>query len=324
MSTVGQCPRALAARKLGYDPIPRTGEDEAKLAHYSRMEAIAAQQIKDLGFELVEGGFCPFCNRNGIHIELDTPLFLLLGHLDRRLILDGRKLPVEIKSAGKSTWLNFKKEHFSAFPGYAGQECVYLEVEKQPGIYWVMDRDSGDSQKYIVNDFNNEINLKGFEKITLPITFSEIEDKLNTIEALGSDGVLPDGVESGDCYWCRYRFLCIKEDATPSKVEMIPSLIAAAKDYKYGAELEKAAEEIKRVAVDTLLQHSKQNKVDKYHVEGLSVSYRGQKSKEYVDHTMLKGTYPDIYKSCLKPGKPYDDYSIRVLGSKSGKEKKED
>ena len=308
MSTVGNCSRVLAAKRLGYKPTPQSLQDIAKLNHYSRLEAVAAQQIIDLGYQVELSMACQTCldryeiEKHGIHVEINTTLFLLIGHLDRRLILSDRKLPIEIKSLGKASWIKFQREHFSAFPSYAGQECAYLQAENQPGIYWVMDRDSGDSLKYIVNDSNNEISLNNFEKINLPITFSSIEDKLNQIEIYVQDNVLPDAVERDDCFWCHYSYLCHKkEDLNKElKMETTSFLVEMAEDYKYALELEKTAAEIKSNAKDILLQHCKQNNVERYRCSGLSVSYRGTKTKEYLDTASLKKLKPEIYLSFVK------------------------
>ena len=324
MSEVGSCSRALGAKRLGYEPTTQSPQDIARLNHYSRLEAVAAAQITDLGYKVEHSTKCQTCfdrygtTRYGNHVEIDTVLFQLIGHLDRRLILNDRKLPIEIKSLGKPSWTRFQREHFSAFAGYAGQECAYLEAEKQPGIYWVMDRDSGDSLKYIVNDFNNEVSLTGFERINLPITFSSIKDKLNQIEIFVQDNVLPDIEESNDCFWCRYSYLCHKKDKETKedkglKMETIPLLVEMAEDYKYALELEKTAAEIKSNAKDILLQHCKQNNLEKYRCSGLSVSYRGLRTKEYLDTGSLKKLKPEIYSLFVKYSEPYDDYTIRML-----------
>ena len=182
-----------------------------------------------------------------------------------------------------------------------------------PGVYWVMERDSGKVLKYVVNDTDNVLNLDGFEKITLPTTFDQIENKLNLIELSVLEGQLPEGEENGDCWFCRYRYLCVKPEDKELKVETTTSLVEAAESYKLALEMEKLSEEMKSTAKDTLLLHSKQNKVDKYRVSGLSVTYRGQKVKEYIDSDLLKKENPEIYRLCLKQSKPFDDFSIRRL-----------
>ena len=320
MSSVGDCPRILGANRLGHEPIPQAPDDLARLNHYSRMEALAAQQIMDLGYSLEPSSLCQTCKerynseRHGIHVEVDTALFLLVGHLDRRLVLnDNHRLPVEIKSLGKVSWAKFDKNGFDSFGNYAAQECCYLEAEKLPGIYWCMNRDSGEPLKYIVNDTQNDINLDGFEHITLPITFDQIVDKLNQIEISVQEGMLPESEEREDCYFCRFKFLCVKPEEKNLKLVTQPPLVEAASMYKEALEMEGTAKEMKETARDTLLAYAKGNKVDRYKVLNLSISYRGQKTKEYIDTGLFKSHHPDMYKLYVRLSAPYDDYTIRRL-----------
>ena len=93
MSEAGECPKALAAARLGYEPVPETKDSTILLEHATRCEALAAQQIMDEGYRLEPSSLCQICKekygveRYGIHVEIDTLLFTLVGHLDRRLIL---------------------------------------------------------------------------------------------------------------------------------------------------------------------------------------------------------------------------------------------
>ena len=314
MSEVGGCPRVLAAARLGHDPMPRPSEDEERLKHYSRMEQVAAEQIAEVtGCVLENGGYCKPCDRNGIHVELESTLFLLVGHLDRRIKVNGAWYPVEIKSAGKSSWVKFQREQFAAFPGYAGQECAYLATEGKPGVYWVIERDSGQALKYVVNDEEGVLDSLGFAKIQLPVTFDQIEDKLNQVELMVQSGQLPAGEASDECWWCGYRYLCVKEekDSKPATTVSDGGLVAAAGEYRYALELEKLVEEIKEEAKGVLLGYSKASGIDKYRVAGLSVSYRGQKTKKYLDQGKIKSQYPEVFDACQAETKLFDDYTIR-------------
>lgn len=328
MSEVGDCPRVLAAKKCGHEAVSQTSEDIQRLNHYTALETVAAAQIKDLGYELESSSLCKACKdlhgneRHGIHVEIDSTLFKLVGHLDRRISINGTWYPVEIKSLGKASWTKFRNSQFKAFPGYAGQECAYLEAEGKSGIYWVMERDSGESLKYIVNYVkdDNLLTLTGFTNINLPIDFSAIEDKLNEIEISVQSSVLPLGWENSDsCYFCGYKFLCVKEEPNNDKTSqnvLNPELVEAASDYKYAAELEKMAEDIKVGARASLLQYCKQNNVEKYLVEGISVSYRGQRTKVSIDGKLLEKENPELYRLCSKSSAPYDDYTIKILKDK--------
>ena len=319
MSEAGKCPRVLGAKRLGYDPLPRTAADEEQLKHYTRLEKVAAEQIMDRGLILESADrVCATCrsrygvDRMGIHVEIDTPMFMLVGHLDRRLILgNGKTAPVEIKSLGKTFWSKFAQHEFVEFPEYAGQECCYLEAEQSPGVYWVMERDSGANLRYMVN---GDLGLPDFKPTTLPVTFDQIVEKLDMVEICAMNGQLMDGVPNDLCWFCQYKFLCIKQKADIGKEEDQPHLVAAADTYQTALEMEKDAKALKSNATTTLLDHSKKNHISKYRVGDLSVTYRGQRTKTSVDADKLRQENQELYNLCLKTSQPFDDYTIRPVG----------
>jgi len=314
----------MAANQLGYDPLPQKPDDLARLEHYTRMEAVAARQILDLGFILEDGGKCPICSeggreRHGIHIEKETTLFKMVGHLDRRLIIQPRTIPVEIKSLGPNSFSNFRKTQFKMFPGYEFQECCYLEVEQSPGLYWCMNRDTGEHLSYLVNDIHNEISLKDLppdtSRLTLSVTFDRVVDKVNQIEIEVQSGTLPAAEESAGCWFCRYKFLCNKESGKEkNKVVDDSVVIEAANNYKEAIDQEKAAVTMKNVARDTLIYHAKKNSIDKYRCAGVSVSYRGARTKKWLDETTIrKGAPEELIRLAERESAPYDDATIKKL-----------
>jgi len=333
MSTVGNCSRVLGAIRLGNKPTPLTKDDLARLQHYSRCEALAAQQIMDLGYKLEEGGECKLCHRNGIHVQIDTPLFLLVGHLDRRLVLNGSegpKFPVEIKSLGKTSHTRFARNQFNSFPDYAGQEVCYLHAEQKPGMYWIMERDSGSPLKYTIDYGDNELKLDGFEKIILPVTFEQIVDKLNLIEVAVQDNTLPDAEESDSCFFCHFKYLCVKPEpkGTKAVIETLPALVEAAGLYTSGLQMEKDGKSMKKTGTDILLEHAKGHNVDKYRVGNvISVTYSGQTTRKTLNRKILLESLQELAKKYKMPlsvpeeivrlstkeSEPYDDFDIRVL-----------
>jgi hypothetical protein len=245
----------------------------------------------------------------------------MTGHLDRRIILPNGSFPVEIKSLGRFSWVKFQKGQFKDFHNYACQECVYLEAEQKPGIYWVMNRDTGQSLKYIINDFNKEIDLQGFERIELPVKFNDIIDKLNVVEVYVNDSVLPDGTERDDCRYCKFKYLCVKgqefENDTKEAPEVnIPDLLEAAALYKEALVMEREAVEQKNMSKLAIINHARTNSLSKFKMAGLSVSYRGQKTKKWLDEkTIRSNVTPDIVRLAERESAPYDDITIRQLKS---------
>ena len=336
MSETGGCNRVLSAVRLGNQPKAKANYDVERLKHYSRMEAVAAEGIAEEGYTVLDAGPCPICKngRCGHHIDIEETLFRLVGHLDRRVeLLDGRTIPVEIKSLGPTSWELFEKKQFEEFMGYAYQECCYLEHEKVPGMYWVINRDSGKTLKYIVNDFKNEYNLidkdgKPFEKLTLPITYSQIIDKLNLIELDVAENKLCDPEPNNDCFWCGFKYLCVDGK---TKVPVFADSVEnreAAEVYKAGLIAEKMAKQQKESAINTLLNFSKIAGNQSFRVNGISFSYHGQKTTDTTDKDLLgkllhsyiitddtgaKVSADDVLIKVTKRSKPWDSYTIKVI-----------
>lgn len=331
MSSVGSCATVLGAQRLGVQALPQTAEDIERLKHYTRLEAVAAAQIEELGYDLEGGEFCQHCKDNhdngrfGIHVEIETALFTLLGHKDRQVVgykghglPNGLIIPVEIKSLGPKSWDLFKKKQFEAFPEYEAQECCYLKASGDvPGLYWVMNRDTGESLKYLVNN-NGELALsdmpKGTTELRLQLQFDQIVDKLNQIEILVQDGVLPESEENDSCWFCRYKFVCKRSPVTGSKDITVPIVTSAVEQYKQAMEMEKEIQTMKDSAKVTLVQYAKKNSIDKYKCNGVSVTYRGQKTKKWLDEGVIRREVSeDIIRLAERESEPYDDCTIRRM-----------
>lgn len=324
MSEVGDCPRALIAPRLGYEPIPEKDSvnKDILLDHASECEALAAKQIIKAGYLLENGGVCQVClnrfgnKRDGIHVELDTPLYSLYGHLDRRIFVNDKWYPVEIKSLGRFTWEKFARKGFDTYPSYIGQVLCYLEAEQSPGIYWVMNRDNGQSLKLVINDFKNELDLPGFEKINLAPTYKDIIDKLNDVEIAAQYEELIDGIKTDNCRWCQYRYLCfdMKEEEEAKEEITLPDLVEAAQMYKEGHEMSKTGEQMKEIGRLSLVSHAKNTDTPKFRTGGVSVRYRGQKTKTWLDNEVIKAHLDDeVIRLATRESAPYDDVSIRIL-----------
>jgi len=134
MSESYSCPKVLGAQKLGYEPIVRTEASEHSLDYYSQLEAVVAGMLEREGYELEQGGTCLLCQSNGIHVHIKSFLISLVGHLDRRIKVNGGWYPCEIKTLGRFSFDRFERKGFEEFMEYAGQEACYLEAEGKPGI----------------------------------------------------------------------------------------------------------------------------------------------------------------------------------------------
>jgi len=349
MSGIG-CQRAIAAEKLGYEPIPETGDSKILLEEATEDEKRVRDRLGKAGIELgstilaplviFEGCCCKQCKeefgieRFGIHVELTTPLIRLVGHLDDTVVHRGedyplgwKDYPLEIKNLGRFTFDKFRRNQFADFPEYEAQEALYLAAKDSSGIYAVRCRDNGRMLTYTVGDGIpdelteklRQVEASEFGRLPKPDA-DKILDKLNWVELNVQDGELPTGEfeeGSNQCRWCKFRFLCLREEKEEKgvKEESSPSLIESGVQYKEGFELEKQGKEMKESAKLALLSHAKNNKIDKFRIAGLvSVSYLGQAIKKYPDEKLLKELVPeDILKKIYKETKPWEDIRVRIL-----------
>jgi len=322
MSEAGHCVRALSAARLGYEPIAETQDDRDRLWYYSMLESVAAMQMMAEGITLEHGGECEICRerygveRHGIHVEIETPIILLVGHLDRRAIIDGNRYPVEIKCLGRFSHREFEREMFGLFPDYDGQEACYLEAEGKPGLYWVMNRDTGVPLRYTVNDTTGMLaRLDGFTPITLASTFEEVLDNLNEVELNVMEGKLVEATcDDRRRRYCRFRYLCETEiEATESTTKEI---LDAATLYVEGDDEEKQGKDKKRQAVDLLIADAKaKENLRPTRIGGLvSFTYHGQSRKKWLDEKTVRSmATPEILRAAEREGKLFESYTIRRL-----------
>jgi hypothetical protein len=259
-------------------------------------------------------------------------MFNLIGHLDReasayRSIVFAKPLPVEIKSLGPSSWKRFKEKQFGEFPEYESQECCYLEHEQSPGLYVVMNRDTGGLLLYIINDKEHNYEFEGFERLELTKKYTDIQDRLNIIEGNVLNGQLCDAEPADWCWFCGFKYLCIKK--TKAIVVVKDKMLDRYADqYKRAHRQIESLETQKKEAVNYMIQYAQTNLVDQFRPNGVAFSYRGMVSNTTLDKEALKRklnglvmtdktgkvvTYTDFYDEVHKKGTPFPGYSIKIL-----------
>ncbi len=320
MSEIGNCKTAVVASHLGHDPV-KSPDDEEFLRHASNMEGLAADYLmQDDDLDLEYAGLCPVCrdNRYGHHVEIDIDGIKIVGHLDRKC--RNYNCPVEIKSLSRFKFPQFISEGFGAYPSYAYQECCYLETQHSPGLYVGINRDTGKLARFFVPYDGRVLNVPGFEKLELGITFDDVKARVRELASYIETGKIPDGEETKACNWCGFRYLCrkeIPEEVSVTTIDKI-SVIDAAEEYFQSKILKDLAESRMEEAKEVLLSEAR----EMYRVTGtrvgfkaskLSISYRGTRTKSYIDENALKTLAPDIYTTVRKESKPYDDYTIRSI-----------
>lgn len=336
MSNAGACQRAIAAPRLGYDPTPENEGSRVLLEEATEDETRVKRRLAKTGLDLAsKHGLgltaCPKClaefgsERFGIHVELGTSTIRLIGHLDDKVYFNNEIYPVEIKNLGKLTWEKFRRNQFMDFPEYEAQEALYLAATDSPGgIYAVRCRDNGKMLVYAVGELPIEIIAKlkqvetsEFGMIPKPEA-GKILDKLNLIELYVQGNELPPAeykTGNSQCWWCKFKYLCHEEKIDKEvKEETLSNLLEAADLWQQGKALESQAKGWVESAKQVFLSHAKTNKISKYKVGMVSVSYNGTRTKRYVDEVLLKELVAkEVIDKVYKETNAWDDIRIRTI-----------
>lgn len=320
MSSSGNCVRALAAARLGYEPV---GDDSPSpvLKEGQRHEAHIAEDLKELGYDLEDAGECLQCKEefgvtgiSGHHVEIPTPLIRLVGHIDRYLLIDGVRFPCEFKSMGFFPYQRFLKEGLAAYPDYQAQIACYIGYTQKPALYVVKSRDSG--QMKICTVPYGEYVIPGHQVLPVSITLDQVIDRLHTAEAYVRTGELPECEKPvTQRRWCEFRYLCQAPSEATGITVATEELLEAARLYREGTSLKDQGEEMVARGKETLLTHAKSmGKTAKYQVGDVVVTYRGLRSRTTIDQKKLKELVSDeVLKAVTTQTKPYEDVSIKVL-----------
>ena len=318
MSEAGACTKALAASRLGYEPISQSSSGEVVMREGRRHETHIAEDLKALGYELLDAGPCSRCKEefgrevSGHHVEYENVLLRLVGHLDWLLDIEGQKYPCEFKSMGLFVYQKFLKEGFESQKGYEAQELCYTAMVENPGLYVVKNRDNGQMTLYTVPYLGAII--PGHKVLPVSTTFEEIVDKLNSVEISVRGKELPECTTPEDGRrWCPFRYLCSEPEPKEKVTEVAQGeLLEAAALWKEGNELEKQGKDKIEFAKGVLL--SQASITPKFNVGGVGVTYRGKKTRATVDTKLLKELVSkEVFSKVQKQSKPYDDISIREL-----------
>ena len=315
MSESGNCPKSLAASRLGYEPIKDNPRSERIMRSGNRHEKLIAQDLVDEdGLVILDAGACEKCSDEehrhvgGHHVEIDDPLVRLVGHIDRIALIDEVQHPVEIKSMGLFAYNKFKK--YGLTDGYKAQEACYLHAMQTSGLYVVRCRDDDETLKFTVG----AMSIPGFGYIDLGISFDEVLQNIYTAELAVQEKQLPEGKETPLCSWCKFRYLCdkYKDEKKPASIVSSVSMAEAALMWKEGKSAFDEAEAKMEQAKATFLKYAKDNKVDKFTTNGLTVGYYGTRQNPYLDQKKLKELVPEtVIKMCTKDGKTWEDIRIR-------------
>lgn len=325
MSEAGGCQLAMAARKLGYEPLPESKESQTIMEEASEDEFRVKRKLISKGLSLCSNGSpvtCTRCGAGGYHVEIETELVKIVGHLDDYIYTPHEKMmPLEIKNLGRFSWNKFHKSNLEGFPEYKAQFALYLEASHSlGGVYITRCRDHGLLLIYTVGEVYPQLveKLRVLGEVTqLPMPdINSVLDKIHYVQLLVESSELPPAEfaeGTPQCSWCRWKYLCSKEEKEEAKKVTEPNLLEAAAKWREGKELATQGEAMKEEAQLAFLNHAKTNKIDKYRVGGVSVSYLGEATRQFIDDKLLKEIAPDVFAKVAKRSKPWDDIRIRLL-----------
>jgi len=186
MSMSGSCSRLISAYRLGKEtePTPDWLEDIAKESE--RHEEWVVQDLREDGLVILTCPKCPICarkglDRHGIHVEIERPLYKLVGHLDG-LILESINGPVlhilEIKGLSRFRYKAWIEKGWEAFPAFAHQVTCYMAAAEScspPLLFVAKNRDTGEKDELQV--------------VEPPMDIREIYEKYDFIEANARAGI---------------------------------------------------------------------------------------------------------------------------------------
>ncbi len=358
MSSVG-CLRALTAPRLGYERMARSGYSTLIMDEATRHEAIVKDRLDEASKRLTEKRLksfniwnepypCPRCLRDfgdkryGYHAEIHTALFNAVGHLDtffkfydenNEFIKLGGLVPGEIKSFGKNTWTNFVNKPFENYNTYLNQIALYREGLHGPGVLFLLkNRDDGRCMVYTLGDLDPEYGIMvarstlGFDyggEYDMP-TGKEVLAKIAEAELWAQDNELPPGEpDNFKCDWCDFRYLCEKDKTLPIFVTDV-ELEAAAKAWDDAGRRITLGEKQKEEAKQTLIEYGR-NQCAKYVIGGISVNYKGTKTRRVIDEMAIKRLIgKDGLEAVKIDSKPWPDITIRRTKRGKPEEKPEE
>lgn len=318
MSSVGGCPRAVVAQRLGYDVVEPPEFMQTAAKEGIRHEAFVAEDLEQLGWRVSKAVFCAECQRSGIHIEINFPPFKLVGHMDRTASStflshdehDEREHLVEIKSLGRFRAEKLLKALSSSrfreeFPEYAMQVSCYHYASNLPILYAVKNRDTG-----------------RLETLQIPALFNleEIADHVLELEILARKEILPAcKYTQGDFErtFCPVRYLCAGADVEREESERdasMPSdeaLTQAADMWKVSKSVIAEHETALKGAVEILARACKASGQRVFNTNGLKVTYVAPGVTVSYPKAKLESVVPREMLEQVKEERPREEY-VRV------------
>lgn len=283
-SSIGYCPRVMAAPHMGYDPMSDAEFMSRAAREGNRHEDWVVEDLKLDGYKVFGR------QEEVIHFEEGND-YCIVGHTDGTIAgadLDDLHL-LEVKALSRFQFAKFLKERLDAFPHYAWQISFYMFKQDLQKCFFIMkNRDTGERSIYITSaPFSPE---KIIERI------KAIEDHINL--GLPID-TLPCTCDDFMKNWGNYRYLCRPELDLEKLVKKDPAadseIAAALTKLRRSREIEEEAKELKEQAEGVLIGVVAE--VGTVRGEGIVVSWvKPTKTTSYPVAELKKVVDPEVLK----------------------------
>lgn len=266
MSSVGGCPRALAAPHLGFEPVPEPDYLILAGREGSRHERWVIDDLEAGGEHVTD---------QQREVVLAFPTFELVGHIDG--LVNGRVL--EVKALGRFRWESFRRHGFEGFPEYAAQIACYMEALHIPASYLVKSRDTG------------QVLRQGLDEP--PVPFSQVYERVLAVEVEVRKGKLPEA----DCSpsyrrGCPYRYLCVDAPLLPGPAPDLGGLEVMVQQWRKGKQLQEEAGTLVDEARDAFLTYLRGKELARAEVGGLCLTLVPASERVSYPAAVLKKTVP--------------------------------
>ena len=279
MSSAGECPRALSAQGLGYEP-------EAKPAWLETAAEEGKKHEEWIKQELRADDIAVYAEQD--EVKLEYPTFILLGHIDGIVNNHGNEQLLEIKSMGQYEFDRWWKGKWSGFPEYADQITVYMEATGlKECLYIVKNRSSGYIDRQILTEKPSELwtittKLAAVEQCVVNRELAPAECDMSTMQ----------------CKRCLYKKYCIptKEEMTMQEEKV---LLQASEDWRRGKKLSSEGKDFIDNAKKIFEEHTIASGLQKWSFDDLSivsvtvkeheVPARIQKESSYIKISDIRG-----------------------------------
>jgi len=296
MSSVGYCPRALSAQRLGYPVEPAPDWLERAAEEGNKHEEWIVEELRKT--------LVVFHQQK--EVRLGYPNFIMVGHIDGKVQDRDLQRPeqlLEIKSMSQYEFDRWMRGKFNEFPSYAAQITCYMKgTELSECLYLVKNRSSGYIDRAVLKE--------------TPANINEIIAKLEIVEECVAKQELVEAEylpESLQCRRCFYKSLCL---SSPTEyIEVTENLLLEASEmWRTGSLMENEGNQLVKRAKEVFRNQTEATGQKKWRFNELSINkIEVKESVTYPKAGLLKIFTEEELKSASEIKLPYSYLRIDDL-----------